>query len=270
MPGMHRFLFAHSFLRVSSQYCLVRFRSDNVNVDVDDTRFRKKPALGSRFLTDNRRLFDFNAWYITYICNTQCSSKDQFLLLWDDLKYRDNVEWDDEQDEHARASVAKNSNVTIGDEQLEKYESDADKFWDTFYDVHQNRFFKDRHWLFTEFPELAPDYTGPGQVCVDDADDAAAVPSSSSGRRIFELGCGVGNTIFPILKYSTDSTLRVFGCDFSATAIDIMNGHDEMDADRLTVFVMDATSDEWRVPFEENSMDFIILIFVLSAIHPKK
>lgn len=38
--------------------------SDAANVN--DTQFRKKPQLGARFLTDRRRVYDFNAWYIVY------------------------------------------------------------------------------------------------------------------------------------------------------------------------------------------------------------
>lgn len=133
-----------------------------------------------------------------------------------------------------------------------KFENEADKFWDSFYDIHQNRFFKDRHWLFTEFPELAPK------------------EGNNEFRQIFELGCGVGNTILPILKYSQEANLKVYGCDFSAKAIEIFRENPEFDEKRCNVFVMDATTNDWDVPFAKESLDIIVLIFVLSAIKPEK
>lgn len=111
--------------------------------------------------------------------------------------------------------------------------------------------------LFTEFPELK-------SVPVDTI--------AGNHFNIFEIGCGVGNTIFPILKYNVDEHLRVFGCDFSSRAIDILREHEEFDAKRCQVFVLDATNETWTdaTPFDENSMDIIVLIFVLSAIKPEK
>lgn len=165
------------------------------------------------------------------------------------------MEWDQEQEQKARDSVLKNSELLLSEDDLKKYENEADKFWDSFYDVHQNKFFKDRHWLFTEFPELAP---VEGEL------------KSELNRNIFEIGCGVGNTIIPILKYSQEENLKVFGCDFSAKAVEILKEHPENDPKRCEVFVLDATADTWDVPFEESSIDIIVLIFVLSAIHPEK
>ncbi|CAF4917569.1 unnamed protein product [Pieris macdunnoughi] len=210
----------------------------------------KRPQFGNRLLENVDEVFKHNAW--------------------------DNVQWDAEQEKAAQEKVGQNSLVTFSEDILKDLDQNADKHWDNFYDIHQNRFFKDRHWLFTEFPELAPDYTSaPCRVYPNgDTNKKNNMQihgiSTESKRYIFEIGCGVGNTIFPILQYSQDPNLLIYGCDFSSKAISIMKENELYDTKRCEVFVLDATKTEWKVPFEENSIDIIVLIFVLSAIDPTK
>ncbi|CAN8028476.1 unnamed protein product [Ixodes persulcatus] len=150
----------------------------------------------------------------------------------------------------------------------EKYEVDAAEYWDKFYGIHSNRFFKDRHWLFVEFPELLPENMPKGSPSEATSEDAS-YPGSSATMRILEVGCGVGNTVFPILEVNRDPGLFVYSCDFSATAVSVLKDHQEYDPRRCHAFVCDVTQD-WTVPFPEGSLDVITLIFVLSAISPDR
>lgn len=125
--------------------------------------------------------------------------------------------------------------------------------------------------MFTEFPELAPGHSHEGtpeKVGVEQCE----LPKHSGPMRIFEIGSGVGNTVLPILKYNNDPNLMVYASDFSTNAIDILKETSEYDSNRCEAFVLDATVDTWEkfVPFEESSLDIIVMIFVLSAIEPNK
>jgi hypothetical protein len=98
----------------------------------------------------------------------------------------------------AEEAVKKNSVVKFSEEEITKVEGSQAKKWDEFYEIHTNKFFKDRHWLFTEFPELAPKAEAPERVYPESDDvvvsETVKLDKSSAGRRIFELGSGVGNS----------------------------------------------------------------------------
>ncbi|XP_057293075.1 tRNA N(3)-methylcytidine methyltransferase METTL2-like isoform X1 [Hydractinia symbiolongicarpus] len=217
----------------------------------------KRPQFGSRYLTDNSNVFEHNAW--------------------------DDVEWDSELEEEAKEKIKINSVVSLNEDEIEKYEEDAGKFWDIFYCQHQNKFFKDRHWLFTEFQELAPQgWDGPIKVGTEDQNiveksfkkmtvtDDVSFPGCTAKIRIMEVGCGVGNTVFPILQTNNDPDLFVYCCDFADSAIKIVKNHALYDTSRCHAFVFDATDEQSNYPFPKQSLDMVVLIFVLSAIHPDK
>lgn len=132
----------------------------------------KRPQFGNRLLTDQQDVFQHNAW--------------------------DNVVWNEDQQAIANKKVADNSSNVLDDQELEKYESNANGYWDKFYQTHLRDFFKDRHWLFTEFTELITETEANDGDCTSTVDDTYI--GSSSKFKIFEIGCGVGNTIIPILQ----------------------------------------------------------------------
>ena len=65
--------------------------------------------------------------------------------------------------------------------------ADARRCWDVFYHVNKTNFFKDRHYLQREWPELSERREG--------------------GVAVLDLGCGVGNTTLPLLQLNP--TLKV-------------------------------------------------------------
>ncbi|KAJ3220010.1 hypothetical protein HDU67_007743 [Dinochytrium kinnereticum] len=178
---------------------------------------------GGRTLKDESQVYDFNAW--------------------------DNVEWDEQQRTEAQAIVKKQFKNPVPEDMRQSYNDKASDFWDKFYSIHTNSFFKDRHWLRQEFSELFSKVT-------------------EEKRTVFEIGCGAGNTVFPLLNEDADKKLFVYAADFSKTAVDVVKNSPEYDESRCKAFVFDITSPSPPAEIEPGSLDICICIFVLSALHP--
>ncbi|OVA04465.1 Methyltransferase type 12 [Macleaya cordata] len=129
----------------------------------------------------------------------------------------------------------------------EKYERDAKKYWDVFYKRHQDRFFKDRHYLDKEWGRYFHVFFV---------------------VHYLQVGCGAGNTIFPLVATYPD--IFVHACDFSPRAVDLVKSHKDFTSDRVNAFVCDLTVDDLCKQISPSSVDLITMIFVLSAVAPEK
>ncbi|KAL2076678.1 hypothetical protein ACEWY4_027728 [Coilia grayii] len=233
---------------------------------------RPPVPLGGRLLTNPDCVFQHNMW--------------------------DHVQWSEEDTEEARRRAEENSSERVPQEEQAKYERDASHFWDGFYKMHQNKFFKDRRWLFQEFPELLPprqssvplegdlgcagdvpplpaespreteegqrqkgsaarSVTGGEGKEIPNGSCAAAMtqevqpkeegevrlqkqevlptdqeepgagencgfPGDQASFRILEVGCGAGNSVFPIISAIRERGGFLYCCDFSSRAVKLV------------------------------------------------
>ncbi|XP_050974906.1 mRNA N(3)-methylcytidine methyltransferase METTL8 isoform X2 [Labeo rohita] len=230
---------------------------------------RPPAPLGGRILTNPDEIFQHNMW--------------------------DHVQWTEEETEKARQKAEDNSKEKIPVEEQSKYDTEAHKYWDRFYEMHQRKFFKNRTWLYIEFPELFPPDAagmcspeqGPGsevdscsesgirekqQPCGSSTltSDMDTFPGQHAAFRILEVGCGAGNSVFPIISTIGGSKVFLYCCDFSSRAIELIQEHPDYDPAVCHAFVRDICDTTSPFPFPPESLDIILVVFVLSAIHPAR
>ena len=172
---------------------------------------------GTRKLEDESNVFQENAW--------------------------DNVELDEEMLEAAmlKVEVQKENRAPI--EKVIDTDTNPSRYWDEFYSNNTNRFFKDRHWLNLEFPELF------------------------ESKIALEIGCGAGNTVFPFIEKAKD--VFVYACDYSAEAVEVVKSNPLYDTQKCKAFVFDITNPIIPNDIPIGSIDVCVCIFVLSAINPR-
>lgn len=139
----------------------------------------------------------------------------------------------------------------VSDFQAKKLETQAAKNWDMFYKRNETRFFKDRLWTTREFEELAG-HSG----------------EKSEKKVMLEVGCGVGNLIFPLVAENCNDYF-IYACDFSARAVELVKSNELYDPLKMKAFTCDITKPDIFEEIEAESLDIITMVFVLSAVHPE-
>lgn len=129
------------------------------------------------------------------------------------------------------------------------------KYWDQFYRNNRDNFFKDRKWLRVEFPALYE-----------------STLADAGPRTILEVGCGAGNTLFPVLKTNENPDLKIMGVDFSKQAVEIVRTSDQFDPKFAQAEVWDLAEPTGALPagVQPHSVDIVVMIFVFSALAPSQ
>lgn len=156
-------------------------------------------------------------------------------------------------DEEKHKLIAQNSRL-VPSHLATQLERNARKYWDLFYKRNETRFFKDRRWTTREFQELLS----------SDSDY-----HFGDAKRFLEVGCGVGNLIFPLIEEKRNNFF-VYSCDFSHRAIEFVKQNPLYDEKYMHAFQCDITTTDIFENIKAGTLDIITMVFVLSAIHPDR
>ena len=139
--------------------------------------------------------------------------------------------------------------------------SHPEKPWNRFYTNNAANFFKNRKWLFQEFPTLREATQAP-------------LEGVRNPVKILEIGAGAGNTVFPLLAANKNPDLEVHAVDFSSAAVDVMSKDPSYDERHMRANVWDlAVQTEGGgagLPpgVKASTVDVAIMVFVFSALEP--
>lgn len=153
-----------------------------------------------------------------------------------------------------RKQLEQQNSRLVPEFKAKQLEENAKKHWDLFYKRNDTRFFKDRHWTTREFNELISN----------------GASGDGKGKRLLEVGCGVGNFVFPLIEDNYSENFFIYACDFSPRAIEFVKENPLYDDSKMFAFQCDITTETVFNEIERNSLDLVSMIFVLSAIHPEK
>ncbi|NWU96955.1 METL2 protein, partial [Upupa epops] len=264
--------------------CITRLSASCLKKSKMQQRYQcsRRPAvpLGSRILTDPLKVFEHNMW--------------------------DHMQWSQEEEEYAKEKAAENSLVKVQREDQDKYEREAKilpekrreelkaegssehaKISSTNSSSHKNSMFEKgtKNWK-----KMYEGCSTSVQGCIGNENQAISFndnpqskhsgeelcslesfPGSDATYRILEVGCGAGNSVFPILKVlcNTPGTF-LYCCDFASGAVELVKSHSSYNSAWCCAFVHDVCDDALPYPFPDETLDVILLVFVLSTIHPDR
>eukprot|EP01132_Coremiostelium_polycephalum_P008391 gene8391-10307_t len=253
---------------------------------------------------NNRKWTDVN---YKFCKNTEKEKFDeeeiQTETSWED------VDWDHVREKTAEMLLASETEV-FTDEVKNQYETNAMDYWDKFYKRNQSKFFKDRTYLHLEYPELNPlsinreqttlyfNYinhqnnnqdTNNNEIGVEtdqqqdnkfninqvtedmkwwlDIKESYGIENCAS--KVLEIGCGTGSSVWPMLKLNPEKYFYAF--DFSPHAVQLVKSNPLYNPDRMNAFVCDIANEFLPTDIiKDNSIDLMLMIFVLSAISAEK
>ncbi|KAG5438639.1 hypothetical protein PCANB_002745 [Pneumocystis canis] len=161
----------------------------------------------------------------------------------------DNIEWNEEQEKSAIEKIKEQMLNPVIDKK--RYMVNPSFFWNKFYKNHKTNFFKDRKWLLHEFPQILD-----------------CIHPNSGKKYILEIGCGAGNTLFPILLQNKNPLFIIHGVDYSKNAIEIVKKSKLFSGNNIRASVWDVTNSNGEFPEGATNVDIAILIFVFSSLSP--